>query len=272
MARAFKSDDYLAGLWSANLPRSLLWCTMSPAGPAQQYCAPCWSWASIEREIKCFPESKFDSPRQVVAKVLSCAVTANNSSFGPVTGGSRLMKGFVCEASALAVIRLRKCTCKDYICPRDVFGTVVVTCLDAGEDFSDTIQSPKNLFLFPIRIDHVPLRAMPQNTYGFVQGLVLEPVQTTKVRFHRVYFFQIGSQSVSLTLEFCLWSLRRFKDIPHIAVHALLLWIRGQGSNRIVGKGFTTAKLKERYYQDFDGVNQYTIEMCERGPRATQKI
>jgi hypothetical protein len=64
-----------------------------------------------------------------------------------------------------------------------------------------------------------------------------------------------------LRLKFCLRSLRRSKNIPHIAAHALLLWIRGQGSDRIVEKRFTTAKLEERYYQDFDGVNQYTIEI-----------
>ena len=51
-------DEYLAGLWKASLPSGLLWCAgRRPGCPkrSSSYCAPTWSWASMEGGV-CFEE------------------------------------------------------------------------------------------------------------------------------------------------------------------------------------------------------------------------
>jgi hypothetical protein len=50
--------EYLAGLWSRDLPFNLLWYTpASKSGSvSRDYIAPSWSWASVDESHICFPD------------------------------------------------------------------------------------------------------------------------------------------------------------------------------------------------------------------------
>jgi hypothetical protein len=54
----FKGGDYLAGLWRGALVQGLLWHVKGPVVPRRYttYCAPSWSWASIDGGVKYFTE------------------------------------------------------------------------------------------------------------------------------------------------------------------------------------------------------------------------
>ncbi|PBK83854.1 hypothetical protein ARMGADRAFT_1037474 [Armillaria gallica] len=52
-------SKYIASLWSHQLPKSLLWHSCSPSEPRPpSYCAPSWSWASIDSGVENFNGSQ----------------------------------------------------------------------------------------------------------------------------------------------------------------------------------------------------------------------
>ncbi|KAK8185768.1 heterokaryon incompatibility protein-domain-containing protein [Phyllosticta citribraziliensis] len=51
-------ETYLAGIWNATLPMSLLWCVWGDRLPRPKYRAPSWSWASVDGNIN--PNDFFD--------------------------------------------------------------------------------------------------------------------------------------------------------------------------------------------------------------------
>jgi hypothetical protein len=64
LAKAFQRPStgrYVAGLWSSDLPLSLLWRTLSniPSRKSSTYIAPSWSWASLPSGPQAYLDSQF---------------------------------------------------------------------------------------------------------------------------------------------------------------------------------------------------------------------
>jgi Heterokaryon incompatibility protein (HET) len=272
MTPALKPEDYLAGIWRQSLPESLLWRALPHAFPAPEYRAPSWSWASIDGPIarESFPVT------HIVAEVLASKITGIAGPFGPITSGSLLMKGFFCEEGSIIFAKHPSmCTRKDSTCPWNRMGTSVDISLDIDQASSgdlEAVESTRNLFLFPVMSIELFARKMPLNweRHKFphsIQGLVLEPVQSVKGRFCRVgHFFVLRRHSRSSVWQsfrsyiqsypyFSLWI------IPHLIAHAIYSLVWGHDSDKPLQEVFAKAKLQEQYYQDFDGVDQYTIEI-----------
>ena len=185
MTRVFKPEDYLAGLWRPSLPQSLLWYTPKGGVSARQYRAPSWSWASIDGEIDY--ASRLQGP--IVAEVLASTVSANDGSFGPVTDGSLLMKGFVCRAASILPRPSRFCTRggKYCLCNRLTVKVKVFRDVDSGP--SDVVSIHDNHFFLPVTNDWALLRQGQR--YWAQCGLILEPIQNVKGRFRRVGIFRV---------------------------------------------------------------------------------
>ncbi|KAM0254235.1 hypothetical protein ACHAP5_000222 [Fusarium lateritium] len=100
-------DSYLAGLWRPALLSSLLWFVSEGRKvlPPQNYRAPSWSWASVERDPDSSGRSSMGNrgitrewkesnmPWIPVATVIDAAVTTVGSEFGSVSDGFVVLRG-----------------------------------------------------------------------------------------------------------------------------------------------------------------------------------
>lgn len=254
MARTFKPEDYLAGLWRQGLPVSLLWYTSDGAVRTELYRAPSWSWASIDGQINFGSMPKGLVP--CVAKVLAGSATAHGSAFGPVTDGSLLLKGFLTSPN-----HSKMCIRNGDVCPWEMIDMSIH--LDKDLSCSHSFQPANNLFLLPILSCEV--YGAHSGSLG-TKGLLLEPVHEVKGRFRRVGYFEAKASSVpSITvwkkLSFCFRTLHRLKFFPHALAHAALSRGRHSSTESLIQRMFATSTLEEQYYKELDGVNQYTIEI-----------
>ncbi|SJL09370.1 uncharacterized protein ARMOST_12748 [Armillaria ostoyae] len=103
-------SKYIAGLWSHQLPESLLWCSCSPFKPRpQSYCAPSWSWASIDSGVEDFsrPQSRYgivhleDIDEDTDDEYAVCTVQfcdAETNTYGEITNGYLILDTILWQA------------------------------------------------------------------------------------------------------------------------------------------------------------------------------
>ncbi|KAK9791698.1 putative Heterokaryon incompatibility domain-containing protein [Seiridium cardinale] len=95
LARRFSTPSmgkYLAGIWYSQLPDALAWRIQLPKNPGQ-YCAPSWSWASLDGEVMGIG-SAFRTEGADCVKVLDAGCTpAGGDPFGAVSDGYILLEG-----------------------------------------------------------------------------------------------------------------------------------------------------------------------------------
>ena len=86
--------QYLAGLWSCDLPAALQWVPESPDWRSTEYVAPTWSWATCKKSCpSIYPSS---SAAQPTVKVLDAGVTlVGDNLFGPVSDGFLKLEGLI---------------------------------------------------------------------------------------------------------------------------------------------------------------------------------
>ena len=87
-------DQYLAGIWSCDLPAALQWVPEIPDWRSTTYLAPTWSWAACKKSCPIiYPLS---SAAQFKVKVLDAGVTlVGDNPFGPVSDGFLKLEGLV---------------------------------------------------------------------------------------------------------------------------------------------------------------------------------
>ncbi len=85
-------SKYLAGLWSHQLPGSLLWKSYGIRRHCNRHGAPSWSWASIDGPID--PSPLFYPPGSFCAAIIHCDVTPARSDnpFGDIIDSSLVLK------------------------------------------------------------------------------------------------------------------------------------------------------------------------------------
>ena len=78
--------DYMAGLWSKDLPHCLLWTYWDPSPQPKTYIAPSWSWASKSGEVISSGFADRDKSTAYMT-VLGYAITLGNTedSYGQIT-------------------------------------------------------------------------------------------------------------------------------------------------------------------------------------------
>jgi hypothetical protein len=79
--------DYVAGLWSTQLPLGLLWRIISHKSPRSGiYVAPSWSWASVQGQVL-FPDPGSDYPVHATILRYKTALVNPADKYGQLTGG-----------------------------------------------------------------------------------------------------------------------------------------------------------------------------------------
>ena len=82
--KIFKQDQYVAGMWTSQMPLALCWSTaaMSLTYRPRDYIAPSWSWASVKGVIQmpfihdriCYDGEKMKAPLETYCEVLDVRV------------------------------------------------------------------------------------------------------------------------------------------------------------------------------------------------------
>lgn len=87
-------DRYLAGLWLATLPQSLLWHAIEHASllPTEFYRAPSWSWASVDGfiDINMNNHENFDTSCEILE---AYTIPRTTNPYGQVRGGYIRLRG-----------------------------------------------------------------------------------------------------------------------------------------------------------------------------------
>jgi hypothetical protein len=97
--QAVLGDDYLAGLWKADLKRGLLWRKQysSIAHPIAEYRAPSWSWASVEGPVEyAFIATNRHFTYHLKVHDAQCTRASPEIAFGEISEGWLLVSGQVC--------------------------------------------------------------------------------------------------------------------------------------------------------------------------------
>ncbi|KAF2117899.1 heterokaryon incompatibility protein-domain-containing protein, partial [Lophiotrema nucula] len=91
-------SDYLAGLWRAHLPRSLLWKSHFPQDRPHDYRAPTWSWASVDGPIS-WDDARWDDCLQYESRIESASVETKQDKyyFGQISSGYIVISGPIWE-------------------------------------------------------------------------------------------------------------------------------------------------------------------------------
>ncbi|CCC06179.1 unnamed protein product [Sordaria macrospora k-hell] len=159
--------QYHAGLWSLHLRSSLLWHSIKPSIPANDFIAPSWSWASVGTPVQWFDADDFDG----LAQVLQADVTLTSPGhlFGPVTKGTIRLNGPMCQAT-LVKTKYAEILCFDQ--------DTKVTVSNSGmpEEDSDNLKSG---FRTMVVLDHLPWNEQQMATHTDVDITVyVAPLQT----------------------------------------------------------------------------------------------
>ena len=87
-------DQYLAGIWSCDLPMALQWVLEIPDWRSTTYLAPTWSWAACKKS--CPIMYPLSSAAQFKVKFLDAGVTlVGDNLFGRVSDGFLKLEGLV---------------------------------------------------------------------------------------------------------------------------------------------------------------------------------
>jgi hypothetical protein len=102
-ALARSRDQYVAGLWCSDLPRTLMWTPIGPATETVTYVAPSWSWASLRCDGINLPRNSYINIHDGVydrLDILDVKFTPTNIPFGPVSGASMRVTGLLAKGLA----------------------------------------------------------------------------------------------------------------------------------------------------------------------------
>jgi hypothetical protein len=252
----FQGDHYLAGLWRSGIPYSLMWTadgdTDDKVVRPRKYRAPSWSWASLDGNIT-FP----DIFKNAVAKVIDVAISTERDVFGPVIDGSLILKGHLFKLPQDLLEARFLCKTKDVSLPFHQGPAGFRLWWDRYQEDIDQQTDTQNPFCLPITA-----QSLSQNPHSIIRdpglqgmkrqqqvfrGLLLEPLPKIKGRFHRVGDFEIVTSRSSIPRA------SSFKK--------LLKNISRSGEHNPVEERNSEYTIGDEFYRDYDGVDQYTIEI-----------
>ncbi|KAF1999416.1 HET-domain-containing protein [Amniculicola lignicola CBS 123094] len=96
-----ESDEYICGLWRANLNRYLLWKVQDDTSKRarsrlhERLSGPSWSWAAVSNRVKFLNYTKDEWKDDVDILDVSYVLTSKNNPFGPVDCGVLTARGLL---------------------------------------------------------------------------------------------------------------------------------------------------------------------------------
>jgi Heterokaryon incompatibility protein (HET) len=256
IAQTFQGDHYLAGLWQSGLPYSLMWTADGDADDTivrpSKYRAPSWSWASLDGNIT-FP----DIFKNAVAEVVDVAVRTERDVFGPVIDGSLMLKGHLFKLPQDLLEARFSCKTKVVSLPFHQGPAGFRLWWDRYQEDASQINHTASIFGLPITAQHLSqnshliirdpgLQGMKHQQHVF-RGLLVEPLSEIKGRFRRVGDFEIVTS--------------RSPVLRASSIKQLLTNISRSGGHNQLAEGNPAHTIGDEFYRNFDGIDQYTIEI-----------
>ena len=103
----YSDINYLAGLWSDELPVALLWMCTAQSRPSERirpYIAPSWSWASITGHVHMSPSSNYITHDQSRLEIVAADCSAAGlNKYGAVKAAQLSVKGILFRVRLLDV-------------------------------------------------------------------------------------------------------------------------------------------------------------------------
>ena len=101
---AHPNSEYLAGLWSDTLPKSLLWYSHPRSERVQPYIAPSWSWASVTRSVRWGISESFAVVDQTELQLVAAnCVPAGPNKYGALESAELVVQGQLWRVRLLEV-------------------------------------------------------------------------------------------------------------------------------------------------------------------------
>jgi hypothetical protein len=187
-------EEYYAGLWKADLILESTWRVHDLHGGEtrpQEYQAPSWSWASINKEVRYSVQVAKPRKYDVVAKVIytdTFIYPAARDRFGKVLHGVLHIRG------SLVKLRYKGTSCKTYM-HRFYDGTVFEIVPDGlaiavAMDYGEEVQDGAIVYCLPTYFE------VAEDVRDGVHGLILEPTGRAKGEFYRRGVVFLGARSV----------------------------------------------------------------------------
>lgn len=175
--------EYLAGLWRDDLTWQLLWHTNGPGARTKSYCAPSWSWASVNTEDLSYPSYSVRA-RQDVARVIASETTPvqKHEPFGQIADGYIKLQGLLHE-----VTLFHEDSGRIKMHPPASQGRLLLS-----EEFmlDDSDHPWKPYYVLPITVMSTDPDQNMINGYLVVLGLILELARSTQY-YNRCGYFEV---------------------------------------------------------------------------------
>ena len=190
--KILNEQDYLAGLWRANMPQALMWKGPYVAGRpggstkrygvrSQPYRAPSWSWASIDWTVT---PATFGSPDvQTMAEVIDASTIPVANPIGAVKSGILRIRGFLLRAE-LETAEEGSFTSEDS-CRLFLEGTPVDKSTARLDEVNTLPSSRFEVHLLPVKLQLIS----DDVSQLWVQGLLLQRTGELVGQFKRIGIF-----------------------------------------------------------------------------------
>lgn len=166
-------NAYIAGLWEDDLIRSLIWAAMRSTRRTQSYCAPSWSWTSMDGGIRFEVRTSSD---QKHCQIVDASVSVSGvDRMGAVTAGHLRLVGRIARAFSMTAPDAKAVDANKVILVPD-------NCLVA-EGFLDHTDAGRNAQLYILLLRSGSDICSPPDQWkrkGY--GIVLEEVRNGEYR------------------------------------------------------------------------------------------
>jgi len=196
------SENYLAGLWKENLIAQLTWRAFGGNERPQEYQAPSWSWASVNKELKYSWRDGKLTRLQLVASLLGTEITPVTADrFGKVSKGQLRIQG------SLVKLKYRGHTARNHVLLewgtlrrtwRDLHSDSEFSILPSNRpisvdiDFIDELKRGEILYCMPLYYE----RDISFSTQGTVHGIVLALTGKSRGEYERRGTIFLGDKSL----------------------------------------------------------------------------
>lgn len=270
-------QDYFLGLWRQHLPLLLLWKDLKPKGsswespPLVPWLGPSWTWSSHLNPVKYDFLFKFVTEPEICAEVLDIDVTPGITTFiqDRIESGRLVIKAPMIQAKASTEIRryaTRPLLRSIYILSRGIFDKsrklrapfylnfeqdilyfigqgMRTTLADEVHLNRDHDFFSKHLDVFCVKIASADVR-YSRGDFKTDFGLILS-YTGQRGQYRRAGCFAVIPKRL-------VWSWRADRWFR---------WLRFRSSEHLEESLFQARDIESKFYQDFDGVGAYTIEI-----------
>jgi hypothetical protein len=256
-----RDDHYYAGIWSSHLLTGLMWKVTELTGSSGQYVAPSWSWASING-VTDYPNEWLGEPIAEVIDVFTAP--KSDDPYGQLIGGCLRLKGLLCKFEVRGTSLYLKGSDTPFLWfSSDAMKQKNPSFLLKRFGVIVTRSTIFGMVLERSAEEHTTIKGQP---YRQLRGILLKPTNLRRGEYRRYGTFgshhtkPSGSDVRILSDGRTVLAVPAAKTgdlsgplaVPETVLHKL--------SSSLITASHSHA-IEQKFYENFDGVNAYTISI-----------